>query len=152
MAEEEEQLTTALSPPPPATVADKDLIPTKKGPGVLLRTLRKGDGRHFPKSGDSCLVHFEGRLEDGTLFASTRERHQIFQFTIGEKHIIEGLEVAAAKMSVGQLAEVTIPSLYAYGSVGCPPKIPPRATLIFTLELLQVEPADSNSGGGQAKE
>jgi FKBP-type peptidyl-prolyl cis-trans isomerase len=146
MAAAEEEQPAASSTPPPATVVDKDLIPTKKGPGVLLRTLRKGDGGHFPKPGDSCLVHFEGRLEDGTLFASTRERKQIFQFTLGKKHIIEGLEVAAAKMSVGQLAEVTIPSLYAYGSVGCPPKIPPRATLIFTLELLQVEPKDSNSG------
>lgn len=119
--------------------AAADIIPDKKGPGVLIRTLKKGDGNRFPTKGELCLVHYEGRLENGTVIASTRERQQKFQFELGAKHVIEGLEVAVSKMSVGQVAEVIIPSLYAYGSLGYLPKIPPRSTLIFTLELLQID-------------
>lgn len=116
-----------------------DIVPSKKGPGVLIRTLKKGDETHFPKRSDLCVVHFEGRLEDGTKFASSRDTNQTFQFELGQKHVIEGWEVAIEKMSLGQIAEVTIPSLYAYGALGHPPKIPPRSTLIFTLELLQID-------------
>lgn len=53
--------------------------------------------------------------------------------------MLEGLEVAVEHMSLGQMAEATIPSLYAYGHVGYPPKIPPRATLIFQIELVGIK-------------
>lgn len=70
---------------------------------------------------------------------STRDRNQPFEFELGAKHVIQGLEVALQRMSLGQLVEVTIPHLYAYGQRGHPPEIPSKSTLIFQLELLAID-------------
>ena len=51
---------------------------------------------------------------------------------------MEGWEVALVNMHLGQVAEVTIPHLYAYGEQGYPPKIPPRSTLMFRMEVLKI--------------
>ena len=69
---------------------------------------------------------------------SSRERNQSLQFEVGARHVIQGLEVAIQRMSKGQVAEVTIPHLYAYGHKGHLPEIPPRSTLIFRLELVDI--------------
>lgn len=112
------------------------------GAGVLLRTLRKGrPGSEHPKHGDNCLVHYEGFLEDGTVFESSRARNIPIQFRLGFGHVMEGWEVAVPRMSKDQIAEVTIPHLFAYGEQGYPPKIPPRATLMFRMELLDFNAA-----------
>ena len=82
-------------------------------------------------------VHYEGFLEDGKLVDSSRRRNQPLQLKLGEGHVMEGFEVALTNMEVQQLAEVTIPHLYAYGEQGYPPKIPPRSTLVYRMELLK---------------
>lgn len=91
-------------------------------------------------------VHYECSLEDGTIIddgcgsttTSEKQKQRPFQFILGEKHIIQGLEVAIQRMSVGQYAEITVPHLYAYGHKGHYPTIPPRSTLIFQLELIKI--------------
>ena len=88
-------------------------------------------------------IHYEGGLEQGSrnIIASSRadpDTPAALQFELGARHVLEGLEIAVAHMSVGQMVEATIPSLYAYGHVGYPPKIPPRATLIFQIELMDI--------------
>jgi FKBP-type peptidyl-prolyl cis-trans isomerase len=69
---------------------------------------------------------------------STRDRNQALQFEVGAKHVLLGLEVAVQRMSEGQLVEVTIPHLYGYGPRGHLPEIPPRSTLVFQLELVEI--------------
>mmetsp|Transcript_17033 Transcript_17033/g.26365 ORF Transcript_17033/g.26365 Transcript_17033/m.26365 type:complete len:163 (-) Transcript_17033:412-900(-) len=110
--------------------------------GVLIRTLRKGNGI-YPQQGDRCTVHYEGYLEDGTMFETSKKKSspipnqsQPIQFMLGMGHVIEGWDAAVARMTKHQIAEVTIPHLFAYGEQGYPPKIPPRSTLIFKLELV----------------
>jgi len=111
---------------------------SKKGAGILIRTIKEGSGKP-PKKGDICEVHYEGFLEDGRQFDSSRERNQSLQLRLGEGHVMEGWEVALLHMKVGQLAEVTIPHLYGYGEQGYPPKIPPRSTLVYQLEIIRIE-------------
>jgi hypothetical protein len=84
-------------------------------------------------------IHYECTLENGVRVDSTRDRNQPLQFQVGAKQVIYGLDVAVQNMTLGQHVEVTIPHLYAYGQRGHPPKIPPQSTLIFRLELLDIE-------------
>lgn len=114
--------------------------------GVLLKTLRPGDITSFPKKGDVVSIHYEAFTEDDMIgkkgseaipFDSSRSRNIEFRFKLGGGQVIEGMEVAVSKMSVGQLVEATIPYPYAYGVAGYPPVVPPRATLIFRIELIR---------------
>ena len=146
------------------TINTNSVSPDKKGAGVLIRTITQGDKKRYPKNGDSCLVrfawvirnviqilpssqrrsfffeqvHYECYLENGIKIDSTLDRNQALLFEVGAKHLITGLEVAVLRMSAGQLAEVTIPHLYGYGQRGHFPDIPPRSTLIFRLELVEI--------------
>ena len=113
--------------------------------GVLLKTLKPGDITNYPKKGDICTIHYEAFTEDEMIsnrtnpdpFDSSRSRDQVFQFRLGAGQVIEGMDVAVSKMSVGQEVEATIPYPYAYGVAGYPPLIPPRATLVFRIELIR---------------
>ncbi|XP_076840813.1 FKBP prolyl isomerase 1Ab isoform X2 [Brachyhypopomus gauderio] len=91
--------------------------------GVEIETITPGDGRTFPKKGQTCVVHYVGCFTDGRKFDSSRDRHKPFKF----------------KMSVGQRAKLTCSPDYAYGPKGHPGIIPPNATLIFDVELLGLE-------------
>ncbi|EED94665.1 predicted protein, partial [Thalassiosira pseudonana CCMP1335] len=112
---------------------------------VLIKTLKPGDITNYPKKGDTCSIHYEAFTESEMLeykqnpqpFDSSRKRGQVFQFRLGGEQVIEGLDVAVSKMSVGQEVEATIPYPFAYGVQGYPPVVPPRSTLIFRVELLR---------------
>mmetsp|Transcript_38865 Transcript_38865/g.116846 ORF Transcript_38865/g.116846 Transcript_38865/m.116846 type:complete len:125 (+) Transcript_38865:365-739(+) len=106
------------------------------GAGLVLRTTKPGDGINFPKKNDTVRVHYDAFLESGRKFDSSRERNQAFLFRLGMGQVIEGWDIAVARMSRGQVAEVTIPPCYAYGEAGYPPVVPPQATLIFQIELI----------------
>lgn len=77
-----------------------------------------------------------GTLTDGSKFDSSRDRGQPFSFTLGAGQVIKGWDEGVAQMSKGQVAKLTCPSDYAYGPRGIPGVIPPNATLIFEVELL----------------
>lgn len=107
--------------------------------GVQVDTICPGDGRTFPKKGQTATVHYEGRLEDGKKFDSSRDRNKAFKFKIGHQEVIRGWDEGVAQMSVGQRARLTCTPDYAYGSAGHPGIIPPNSTLIFDVELLGLE-------------
>ncbi|MEE6506466.1 hypothetical protein FKM82_007684 [Ascaphus truei] len=107
--------------------------------GVHVETICPGDGRTFPKRGQTVVVHYVGLLEDGKKFDSSRDRDKPFKFKIGRKEVIRGWEEGVAQMSVGQRARLTCSPDYAYGSTGHPGIIPANATLIFDVELLRIE-------------
>jgi FK506-binding protein 4/5 len=78
-------------------------------------------------------VHYVGKLLDGTVFDSSRERNQPFTFRLGEGMVIKGWEKGIASMRKGEIALLTCKPEYAYGKAGSPPKIPADATLQFEV-------------------
>jgi FKBP-type peptidyl-prolyl cis-trans isomerase len=88
--------------------------------------------------GKVVSVHYTGTLTDGTKFDSSVDRETPFQFTLGAGQVIQGWDQGVIGMKVGGKRTLTIPSDLAYGPTGRPGTIPPSATLIFDIELLNV--------------
>mgnify|MGYP003451740745 CR=1 FL=1 len=91
------------------------------------------------KVGDVVVVHYTGMLLDGKVFDSSIPRGQPFEFRLGEGSVIAGWEEGLKGMKIGEKARLTIPSNMAYGSQGAGGVIPPDATLVFDIELLQLK-------------
>jgi FKBP-type peptidyl-prolyl cis-trans isomerase len=106
--------------------------------GLQYKVLTAGTGA-TPKASDTVQTHYSGKLLDGTVFDSSYDRGQPAVF--GVDQVIAGWTEALQKMKVGDKWEVYIPGDLAYGLRGSPPKIGPNALLIFTVELINVEPS-----------
>lgn len=104
--------------------------------GVGVQVLRPGDGDPARK-GDKITIHFVGRLQDGGVFDSSRERGQPFQFWVGEGQVVDGLDQGLLGVKEGELRTLTIPAKLGYGQES-KPKIPANSTLVFEVELLDV--------------
>ncbi|CAM9370942.1 unnamed protein product [Phaeothamnion confervicola] len=104
--------------------------------GCTVRTIKPGDATNYPQANHTASMHYVGRLEDGTVFDSSRRRGRPFQFKVGVGSVIRAWDETVPQMSVGQIVELTAPAEYAYGANGYPPVIPANATLIFEMELL----------------
>ena len=121
--------TAPTAPAAPAAAPSADLvkedIKVGKGPAA--------------KKGDHVVVHYTGRLTDGTKFDSSRDHDQPFDFTLGQGGVIQGWDQGVPGMKVGGRRKLTIPGALAYGPHGSPPKIPPNATLVFDNELLAIK-------------
>ena len=91
-------------------------------------------------AGKLISVHYTGTLTDGTKFDSSVDRGAPFEFTLGTGQVIQGWDQGFAGMKVGGKRRLTIPSSLGYGDAGTPGgPIPPKATLIFEVELLEVK-------------
>ena len=101
-------------------------------------TLEEGEGE-ASKSGDTLVVHYTGTLLDGTVFDSSLERGDPFEFVLGEGMVIQGWEEGMKDMKVGETRIITIPSNMGYGEMGSPPTIPGNAGLEFQVELLEIK-------------
>ncbi len=108
-------------------------------PEVKIDELEVGEGRAAqPMS--VVEVHYTGKLEDGTVFDSSRERGEPFKFTLGSGQVIPGWDQGIRGMMPGGKRVLTIPPQLAYGSRGAGNVIPPDATLTFEVELLGLTP------------
>src|SRR4051812_43972252 len=100
--------------------------------------IRVGTGAEAT-SGRTVVVHYVGTLTDGKKFDSSRDRGQGFSFPLGGGRVIKGWDQGVAGMKVGGLRKLTIPPELGYGAKGFPGAIPPNATLVFEVELLEVK-------------
>ena len=103
--------------------------------GLQYEILSSGDGAK-PTTNDQVTVHYHGMLTDGTVFDSSVDRGQ--PATFGVTQVIKGWTEALQLMSVGDKWKLTIPSNLAYGDQGAGGMIGPGATLIFEVELLEI--------------
>lgn len=106
--------------------------------GLRYKIIQKGNGKPATK-GSNVSVHYKGQLSDGTVFDSSYQRKQPIDFTIGVGQVISGWDEGIQLLKVGDKARLVIPSELAYGSRGAGGVIPPNATLIFDVELMDVK-------------
>jgi FKBP-type peptidyl-prolyl cis-trans isomerase FkpA len=106
-------------------------------PDLTLERLITGTGRS-PKKGETVVVHYTGWLTNGTKFDSSVDRNEPFEFALGVGQVIAGWDAGVAAMKIGDKVKLTIPHELAYGEEGYPGAIPPRATLVFEVELLDI--------------
>jgi len=105
--------------------------------GLGITDLVVGSGAEAVK-GDKVKVHYVGTLTDGTEFDSSRKHGEPFDFQLGAGEVIKGWDQGVAGMKVGGKRTLTVPASLGYGTRGSPPVIPPNATLVFEVELLEV--------------
>ena len=107
--------------------------------GVNVEPIAPGDGKTFPKPGDTVDIHYVGTLQsNGNKFDSSRDRGQPFRTRIGVGQVIRGWDEGVQQLSLGQKARLVCSPDYAYGPRGFPPVIPPNSTLVFEVELLAI--------------
>lgn len=106
--------------------------------GLKYQDLQEGDGAKA-EAGKQVSVHYTGWLEDGTKFDSSLDRNEPFSFALGKGQVIRGWDEGVAGMQVGGKRRLTIPPQLGYGSRGAGGVIPPNATLVFEVELLDVQ-------------
>ena len=89
-------------------------------------------------------VHYIGMLEDGTKFDSSYDRGEPFSFQIGLRQVIKGWETGILGMKVGGKRTLIIPPELGYGERGAGELIPPNSTLVFDIEIIDVQPPSYN--------
>ncbi|NOY46947.1 MAG: peptidylprolyl isomerase [Chlorobi bacterium] len=111
---------------------------SKTDSGLRYQILQEGKGSKAEK-GKTVSVHYKGQLADGTVFDSSYKRNQPIDFPLGVGQVISGWDEGIQLLKVGDKARFVIPSDLAYGSAGAGGVIPPDATLIFDVELMDVK-------------
>ncbi|RRJ92972.1 peptidylprolyl isomerase [Flavobacterium macacae] len=106
--------------------------------GLRYKMIQKGNGKKA-ENGKTVSVHYTGQLEDGKVFDSSYPRKKPIEFPLGRGNVIEGWDEGIALLQVGDKARFVIPSHLGYGSRGAGGAIPPNATLIFDVELMDVK-------------
>ena len=130
-------LLAACAPTPtPISQGGNKVVTTASG--LQYEDIVVGTGAS-PAPGKTVTVHYTGTLTNGTKFDSSRDRGQPFQFVIGVGQVIKGWDEGVMSMKVGGRRKLTIPPQLGYGAQGAGGVIPPNATLIFDVELLDVK-------------
>ena len=106
--------------------------------GLRYQIIQKGNGKNA-ENGKTVSVHYQGALDNGKVFDSSYPRKKPIEFRLGQGQVIEGWDEGIALLQVGDKARFVIPSYLAYGASGAGGVIPPNATLVFDVELMDVK-------------
>lgn len=150
----EVSLSPSESASPTAATGTNNPMPstTTRADGLQIQDVKVGTGKEA-KAGDGVSVHYVGMLSTGQKFDSSYDRNQPALFTVGVGSLIKGWDEGIPGMRVGGKRHLIIPPALGYGASGIPAKdeqggvipgqyvIPPNATLVFDVELLDVLPA-----------
>ncbi|HYO46421.1 MAG TPA: FKBP-type peptidyl-prolyl cis-trans isomerase [Gemmatimonadota bacterium] len=135
-----EQATTSMSDPSTTTYAPELDVRlermTRTESGLYYEVVKEGAGATVAP-GQTAVVHYTGWLPNGTQFDSSRGREP-FSFPVGAGQVIAGWDQGVAGMAVGEQRLLVIPPDLAYGATGAGGVIPPDATLVFEVELLEI--------------
>jgi cyclophilin family peptidyl-prolyl cis-trans isomerase len=107
----------------------------KTASGLMYVITKEGEGS-TPKKGQKIKAHYTGTLLNGKKFDSSRDRGKPFEFPVGMGRVIRGWDEGFLAMKKGEKRILIIPHTLAYGDRGRPPTIPPKATLVFDVELI----------------
>ena len=133
-------LFAAVAPTPSSAQDMRKMSITPSG--LQIEDTTAGSGV-TPKTGQNCIMHYTGWLYEngakGAKFDSSLDRGRPFEFSIGTGHVIKGWDEGVATMKVGGKRTLIIPPELGYGARGAGGVIPPNATLIFEVELLDVK-------------
>ncbi|SDE04035.1 Peptidyl-prolyl cis-trans isomerase (rotamase)-cyclophilin family [Pricia antarctica] len=106
--------------------------------GLRYKMIQEGNGAKAQK-GQTVSVHYEGSLINGQVFDSSYKRKQPIDFQLGAGQVISGWDEGISLLKIGDKARFVIPSELGYGSAGAGGVIPPNATLLFDVELMDVK-------------
>ncbi len=126
----------AASPPAVGAAAGGQLH--KLPSGLQYEEQVVGSGK-MAEAGMNVSIHYTGKLTDGSKFDSSLDRGTPLKFQLGAGQMIAGFDEGVKGMRIGGKRKLTIPSDLGYGDAGRPPLIPPKATLIFDIELIDVQ-------------
>jgi FKBP-type peptidyl-prolyl cis-trans isomerase FkpA len=105
--------------------------------GLVIEDVVVGEGAEAV-AGQYVSVHYTGWLTNGSKFDSSKDRNDPFEFPLGQGHVIRGWDEGVQGMKVGGTRKLTIPPELGYGARGAGGVIPPNATLVFEVELLDI--------------
>ena len=113
---------------------------------LSVEPVTAGDGVTRPAAGDKLCVHYIGSLvSDGSVFDSSRDKGEPFEFTLDSGQVVKGFDRGVGKLSLGERAIIKMKAAYGYGAKGCTSeeatgtgKIPPDSDLQFDVELLDI--------------
>ena len=111
--------------------------PTTTASGLIIEDMTVGEGS-TAQPGQAVSVHYTGWLKDGSKFDSSKDRNEPFNFPLGWGYVIPGWDEGVAGMQKGGVRRLTIPPHLGYGARGAGGVIPPNATLVFEVELLEI--------------
>ena len=110
--------------------------------GLIIEDVTVGEGA-TAQAGNDVTVHYTGWLWEnnalGSKFDSSKDRNEPFVFSLGRRNVIAGWDEGVQGMQIGGVRKLTIPPALGYGARGAGGVIPPNATLMFEVELLEVE-------------
>ncbi len=106
--------------------------------GLKYTEIKEGSGA-IASNGKKVMVHYVGTLENGKVFDSSMDKNQPLSFTLGSGEMIPGFDEGILNMKVGGRRKLVIPPNLAWGTEGAQGVIPPNATVIFDIELLDVK-------------